>query len=317
MKKNVFRVIALILVAGMLFCFSSCKQEILIRFVNENGEDLDLSMIGAGAGNGSANTNTGTDTPAPVDPAPVDDTTVASTPTDSTTAASTPTETPTTPAAPTSGAPSTTADIVAFYQKGVKAIKTSGAAGYVKKEWQVLDSINVGGSLVNSAIMKLADSFMTPEGKAEDQNCAKGSDDAKGRFPDWNLTDLTKVASATCTPDGENYKIKIVMVDEDTPKKSGSILGSVTNSVLYWEDIDDTLKNNSIVNVVLKSYDGIHVNYKGFTIEATMTKDGKFVALNHTANVDIKIGTAKLVVGSIENKDGHLVNYCTYRNFQY
>ena len=40
MKKNVMRVISLALVAVMVFAFASCKQEILVRFVDANGNDL-------------------------------------------------------------------------------------------------------------------------------------------------------------------------------------------------------------------------------------------------------------------------------------
>ena len=43
MKKNALRVIALVLVAGMLFAFASCTQEIHVRFVDKDGNDIILS----------------------------------------------------------------------------------------------------------------------------------------------------------------------------------------------------------------------------------------------------------------------------------
>lgn len=327
MKKNILRVIALVLVAGMLFSFAACKQEVLIRFVDAQGNDLDLSSIGGGSGNVApapteaptaapteAPTQGETPTEAPT-AAPTEAPTQGNAPTEAPTAA--PTEAPTEAAKPTSGKPSTTQEIADFYKKAVTEMKNTGNGGYTKKEWQVLDEINVGPSIINNAVKSLAGSFMTTEDKAEAQVCAKGSDDAKGRFPGFTLSDYSKIASATCEEAGGKYNIKIVMVDEDTPKKDGSLLGQVTNSVLYWEDIDDTLKNDSTVNKVIKSYDGIHVNYQGFLIEAVMTPDGHFESMKHTANVGIVIGSAKLVVGSIENKSGHLVNYCTYSDFNY
>ena len=304
MKKNVLRVISLLLVCGMLFAMSSCTQTVLIRFVDADGNDLDLGALTGGSTSTTTNTNT---TPV-ADPTPSNDTSAS---TD--TPASTDTKTST-----ASKDPSTVQEIADFYKAACARIKNNAEAGYTKKEWQSLDEINVGGSLINNALKSVAGSFMTTEADAEEQVNAKGSDDAKSRFPAFTLTDYSQIASATCTVNANgNYDIKIVMKDEDTPKKAGSVLGQVTNSLLYWEDIDDTLTNDSTVNKVLKSYSGIHVNYVGYTIECEISKDGKFVSLNHIGNVDIIIGEASLVVGSIKDKSGHLTNTCKYTAFNY
>ena len=53
MKKNVLRVLAMALVAAMLFACASCTQTILVRFVDKDGNDIDLSAISV-AGGGSA-----------------------------------------------------------------------------------------------------------------------------------------------------------------------------------------------------------------------------------------------------------------------
>ena len=63
MKKNVLRVLSLVLVAGMLFAFASCTQEIHVRFVDKDGNDIDISGLGFGS------VQTGTDTQ-PNNPAP-------------------------------------------------------------------------------------------------------------------------------------------------------------------------------------------------------------------------------------------------------
>ena len=42
MKKNALRVIALVLVAGMLFAFASCTQEIHVRFVDKDGNEYEF-----------------------------------------------------------------------------------------------------------------------------------------------------------------------------------------------------------------------------------------------------------------------------------
>ena len=159
---------------------------------------------------------------------------------------------------------------------------------------------------------------MTVEADAEEQVNAKGSDDAKRRSFGWTLTDLSKVASAKCEVLANgNYKITIVMVDEDTPKKTGSTLGQVTGALLYWEDIETTLTSDPTVTKILSEFSDIHVNYKHFTITAEMTPDGKFVALEHNADVDIILGHIKVIGINIDNKSGHMYNYCKFYNFKY
>ena len=320
MKKNILRIISLALVAVMVFAFASCKQEILVRFVDKDGNDL----FAAGSVNTGVNTTPG-----------VEETTVAETPTDAPTGETpteaptnapvdTPTEAPTnapteapTNAPATSNAPSSKQDIVNFYAKAANDLKNNGAAGYTKKEWQVVDEININ-PLVNGAIKGVLGSFMTVEADAEEQVNAKGSDDAKRRSFGWTLTDLSKVASAKCEVLANgNYKITIVMVDEDTPKKTGSTLGQVTGALLYWEDIETTLTSDPTVTKILSEFSDIHVNYKHFTITAEMTPDGKFVALEHNADVDIILGHIKVIGINIDNKSGHMYNYCKFYNFKY
>lgn len=325
MKKNALRVLALALVASMLFAFASCTQEIHVRFVDKDGNDIDISGLGFGS------VQTGTDTqpnnPAPQQPSQEETTAAPQQPSQEATTAA-PQQGETTTAAPQQGEattaapqqgnkmPATTKEITDFYKKGVDDIK-AGKAGYIKKEWQNVDAVNIGGSLVNSAVTGVLGSFMTTEDEAGEQDCAKGSDEAKNRIAAWTLTDLSKVKSATCVADGSNYKITIIMHDEDTPKKQGSVLGQVTGALLYWEDIETTLTTDPTVTKILTGFSGIHVIYKGYKIEATMTPDGKFISIDHTADVDIIIGEAKIIGISIKDKSGHMWNYCKFYNFKY
>ncbi len=310
MKKNVLRVISLVLVAGMLFAFSSCTQKIQISFVDAQGNVINpfgggtASTGNAGTGNaGTGNTGTGNSAVDEIETAPQGEGTIGGDDIE----------------IQEGVMPATTVDIINFYTAGVKAIKNDGAAGYTKKEWQNVDSVNIGAAKVNEAVTSVLGNFMTTEDQAGEQINDKGSDDAKNRFPDWTLTDINMVAGAECKDNGDgNYKITIIMKDEDTPKKEGSVLGQVTNSLLYWEDIDNTLSTDSTVTAILNSYSDIHVVYKNYTISAVMTPDGKFVSLDHTADVDILIGQATILfVFKIENKSGHMWNYCKYYNFVY
>lgn len=323
MKKNALRVLALALVASMLFAFASCTQEIHVRFVDKDGNDIDISGLGF------SSVQTGTDTqpnnPAPQQPsqeattaAPQQSETTTAAPQQGETTTAAPQQGEATTAAPQQGnkMPATTQEITDFYKKAVDDIK-AGKAGYIKKEWQNVDAVNIGGSLVNNAVTGVLGSFMTTEDEAGAQDCAKGSDDAKNRIAAWTLTDLTKVKSATCVADGSNYKITIIMHDEDTPKKQGSVLGQVTSALLYWEDIEETLTTDPTVTKILTGFSGIHVIYKGYKIEAVMTPDGQFISIDHTADVDIIIGEAKIIGIPIKDKSGHMWNYCKFYDFKY
>ena len=331
MKKNILRIVSLVIVATMVFAFCSCKQEVLVRFVDKDGNDINIGALTGGdtAKNNDATEapadNNGGETPAteaPATEAPADNNggETPATEAPATQAPSdnkgdtTPTAAPATKASTGNSAPTGKENVFNFYKEAVAKVK-GGAAGYTKKEWQAISSLKLTGiGAVDNAIAGVAGNYMTKEDAAENQVCDKGSDKAKDRFPACTLTDLSKVKSATCAVQSNgNYKITIIMVDEDTPKKSGNFLGKVTNSILYWEDIDAELKNIDII----KSYSNIHVIYKGYKIEAEITPDGKFVSMNHLGSVDIKIGEAKVLIANLKDKSGHLDNYCKYTSFKY
>ena len=198
-----------------------------------------------------------------------------------------------------------------FYKDAAHNLAAKGNAGYDKIEWQVLENLQVGS--VGGLLQPVIDNFMTTKEEAEVQVQAKGSDDAKNRFPDCTLTDLSKVKSAEKKdlPNG-NYEITIIMVDEDTPmNKESSFLAKVTSSVLFWEDIEETIKNDVPVVSAINSRS---VNYTGYKITAEMTKDGKFVSLGHYATVIIK---ANAKIGFNLDVGGTLYNNCEYSNFKY
>ena len=311
MKKNILRVVSLMLVAGLLLAFCSCTQEILVRFVDKDGNDLDFSGM---AISGAVPANSSTETPAA--PAATE-TPAAETPAAETPAAETPAaETPAaeTPAAASTGKPSTKDEVINFYKNAVARVRDNAEASYHKKEYQVIGNLNITGiGAVDSAIENVVAGYATKEEDAEDQFSEKGSDYAKRRFPPFTLTDYSKVASAECTEANGNYKITIIMQDEDTPK-AGTFLKEVTDSVLLWEDIEKEVTTN--VKIV-KDFNDVHVVYKGYKIEAEITPDGKFVTLDQTAHVDIAIGSAKILIATLKNKSGTLDNYMKLWDFQY
>lgn len=325
MKKQIRKIIAIVCLIAMMSAMAACTQTIQIAFVDSNGDVYNpFENIGTGTVNvySSGSASGGNSTPAaPTTSAPVaEDTTAAPAGDDASTEAPAADDTTAAPvdAAP-AGAPSTKEDIIKFYADAANKIKDTGAAGYCKKEWQTISEINIGASFINSAVEGVVAGFMTTEEEAGEQVNPKGSDEAKNRFSAFTLTDYSFIASAECTTNAAgNYVIKLVCVDEDTPRKDGSSkLGQVTQSLIYWEDLEKTLKEDPTVTKILTGYDGVHVIYAGYQITAEITPDGQFVALEHLGNVDIKIGSATILVATIKDKSAHLVNTCKFYNFEY
>ena len=290
MKKNVLRVLALVLVAAMLFATTACTQTILVRFVDKEGNDI--SFGGGSVVPANNNQTPASETPASQAPA---------------------SETPASQAPAANAMPSGTQAIADFYKAAVNKVKSTGAASYTKKEYQTISNLNVTGiGMVDNAIMNVAKGYFKDEASAELQTATKGDDSSKNRLNGFTLTDYSKIKSATCTANGGNYDITIVMQDEDTPHDGQSFLQQV-GSVLIWEDIDKELQNVSI----LSDYQNIHVLYKDYTIKATIKPNGEFVSLTHHTNITIQIGSAKVLVATLKDKSVDMANDMVFAGFQY
>ena len=326
MKKSILRVLALALVAAMLFACTSCTQTILVRFVDGSGNDINFgssSPVSNGSSYVPATQAPATQAPATQAPATQSsgDTTTAApagdTPTDAP-AGDTPTEAPagdTPTEAPANKVPSTPAEIADFYKAAINKVKNDAAAGYTKKEWQTISNLNItGNGTVDKKIGEIVGGYMTTEDQAGDQVSEKGSDDSKNRFPAFTA-DYNNIAQASCTVNANgNYEITIVSIVEDTPKKEGSVMGTFTNSFLAWEDITTEIDNN--VSIVKDYKDTTHLYYT-VTITAEITPAGNFVYMQHFTGCDIKIDSAKILIVTLKNKQAHLDNICKYTAFSY
>ena len=204
------------------------------------------------------------------------------------------------------------AEVLNIYKNAINKVKNNGAAGYNKKEWQELPELAIGtNETVNNFVTEKAAGYMTTEDEVKVEENAKGSDDAKRRFPACTLTDVSKIQKATCDDMGSYYKITIVMQDDDTPSTESNILGQITNSVLYKEDIMNEVDSLKVVKI--KS---LSVLYNDFTITCEITKDGKFRSMKHFATVDISVSATILVI-PLNNGKGKLLNHCEYWDFKY
>ncbi len=220
--------------------------------------------------------------------------------------------------APVKKMPSTKTEIINFYKAAVNGITSGSSAGYTHRKWQAVNSVNLGGGMVNNVALPVIENFITKESDAAEEKYSRGSNQARSMFPAWNLSDNSYVKSASCSKNGENYRITIVMQDEDTPKRNSSMLAKVSDAVYYFEDIDSILSSNSVVTKVLRSYNDVHVIYRNYTITADVTPDGEFISVVHSSDIDVEIGYAELIMGITVN-DASVKLWTTkeYYNFNY
>ena len=202
-----------------------------------------------------------------------------------------------------------------FYKAACDKITSTGAAGHTRKEWQEIKELNLGSSIVTNLVKPIITSFMKTEDQASESVSDKGSDDAKRRMAPCGA-DISYVKSATKKDlSNGNYQITIVMNDENTPKKGSKGVAAMATGILYMEDVQETVKNDSTVSKVVKSLDKAEIIYQAYTIVAEMTKDGKFVSIEHHTDGAIS-ASAKLSVGSM-NGTGTLAFYSKWYNFKY
>jgi hypothetical protein len=157
---------------------------------------------------------------------------------------------------------------------------------------------------------------MTKEADAEAKVSPKGSDEAKDRMCPCTAS-FSKVASATREelPNG-NYKVTIVMQDDNTPEKGSDGVAGVATGILYYSDVQDTVQNDDTVKKVVKSLDSGGILYKAYTIEAEMTKDGKFVSISHVTSGEINATVTVVLLGQMQGS-GTLEFHSVWTDFKY
>lgn len=197
-----------------------------------------------------------------------------------------------------------------MFQDAATAIKTKGHAAYKCKAWQVIEEINIGNSVLEGIIK----GFVTSEEDATVKDNAKG-EDSMNRMPVSNCT-ANAVASCSKKDSGSNVVITIVMKDQVNPTeedKDGVAL--MSRDLLYMTAVTNEIQNNGAIKAIVKELKTAELNYKAFTIKATMTKDGKFVEITHECHAELK-AEAKLLVGSLSG-DGVLAFHAKFWDFAY
>ena len=117
-----------------------------------------------------------------------------------------------------SAMPQTEQEIIDFYRIAVNAVKKDGLAGYRKKTWQSVSTLELTGlELVDRLFGDVFREYVTPESRASSTVYGKDTPEAKAQFPGFTLKDLSYIRSADCVRVGDVYQITIVFQHEDTP----------------------------------------------------------------------------------------------------
>lgn len=255
MSKKIKRVLALIMVAAMIFSLGACGKD------KDNGSTTSESTTSADVTNGFVSEN---------ESVANEDTTVGEDASETEVETDVSSETTTlkdgeTAATASDGMPSSTAEILKAYTDVMNKAKKDKPA-HKKKEFQALPKNHQKvESFLLKVVLPLAGLFMTEENKAETYDVAKGND--MKWFPVYEsdkgclLTDTSAIKEAKCedAKDGKgSYKLTIVLKDEKNPEPYKPATGATSNtgrmfSPLSRKEIDNTLLGDSRVSAVVKN----------------------------------------------------------------
>ncbi len=209
------------------------------------------------------------------------------------------------------------ANPLAAYQKASKEIHDNAAAGYTKKGWQAVEGdLQLSKfSFLAGTLTNLIKGFMTEESAAEEKVNAKGSDDAKNRMPAGDCSE-SYIQSCTAVKDGDNYVITLVMKDQVNPSYDDADgLVRMSKEFLDIKDVVETVETDETVSKIVSRIDG-KINYKAYTITATLNAKGQFVDITHYGMGDITASLTAVGVGDLD-ASGALSFNAKYYNFQY
>lgn len=211
--------------------------------------------------------------------------------------------------------PETTEDICAFYAGAVASIRNGGSAGYNRKLWQNVNTLNITGiefidELISGAVTK----HFVDETEAETDTLTIGTEDAKQYFPPFALWDLSCVTYADCYEENGFYYITMTFADADTPRSDDSYLAGISDEIFFTDTVIEPMLDDI---PQLTSYTDLRVFYSDYTIEAVLTPEGKFGSLIHTANVKVTVDTAKIAFVPLSDISLDFDTFEEYSGFVY
>lgn len=289
--KNALRVIAVVVVAAILFGIG-------YGLGSQKGITVNLKVEGTGTG-ATVNTNTTPVAPTTTQPAPApsENTTEVPAPTEN----ENPTETPAPsgdntdkpapsednndkpadePAAST-GIPSSTDEIVAKYNEVINAAKKTQNATIHKTNNTNIEVTELSADRLKGAVNKILSGLVKPIDETytltngANENGTTASDIIAPGGRDVALK-AEGVTSATATPDGDGYKMTIVLVSEKS-----TFDGTNTVNPVHHESCLSPL-NLATLDISPAKITSADMSYPGATLNVTVDGEGRVTRYDYT-----------------------------------
>lgn len=205
-------------------------------------------------------------------------------------------------------APSSKADIVKLYNSAASTA-ASKKPGY-KKSTETKIDLEMGALASISAVRDAIGSFLG-EGSSS-STLKKGSFDGKSLVKSSLKSSDVSSASCTLSDDGKYYTVKMTVINETNPKKSGSALGRFTKD---FKDIDEIKAGLSDVGA---SADSITVKTTSVTITAKINaENNRFISIEHNINMSATMNGVKYTFVKVNKASAELKTKVKYTDFKY
>jgi len=193
----------------------------------------------------------------------------------------------------TTGAPKTKAEIVAYYNAAVTQLKED-KPGYTMHDRTIIDKDKITSSsgllsgairLVFPMIQNLFTKWSDPSVKAKGANI--DGFPPKGEIkPEW-------IRSATCTVSGGNYRIKLIVVDENLPVLPASTANTIHGKVIDRGVYDQSMVMDGVADIGMIDVTKFACKYSGCYIDATV---------NIATGAIVKVTTYTMAMTDVEVK---------------
>lgn len=194
------------------------------------------------------------------------------------------------------------------------------APGYTIKMWQNIkySKVTCSDRALQKEFEEVFNSNYYTASKPFEETTQKNSNVSKSYFP-YCSNYIRNIKSGTSEKKGNNYVVTLVFPDEYSPdiyryNDSYSGIADVTNTYFNFNRAVKEMQDAGVI------YQGQTKSlYKGFTIVAEITPDGKIVNMTHFCDeIYIKVDISmSFGYGPLIDYNASLGNYVTYSNFVY
>ncbi len=210
----------------------------------------------------------------------------------------------------TEKAPSTTAEIVSFFNSATKLVATK-KPGFSKTSTVTLTKMEPAVLAKISVVKNVVEDFVGVGTKNE--TAKKGSDNSKlFRASTLSASDVSK---ATCTSSGNNYIITLTVKGGTNPEKGSSPIGRLTNDYKSRSEIKKGLAEGIASDKNFKSCGDVKETMNSATAKITVNKTTKQISsysITYTYNAVIKDVKYTIVTATADVDAKGSINFSSF-----